>query len=53
MAFSVVSMMDGSILGSLSASNCRSPGSNRAVGRKREEKKQGMGEAEYRLWFFL
>lgn len=38
MAFSVVSIMDGSIFGSLSSSNCRSPGSNRAGERKRQVK---------------
>lgn len=36
MAFSVVSTMDGSIFGSLSASKRRSPGSNRAGQRERE-----------------
>lgn len=36
MAFSVVSTMDGSIFGSLSASKRRSPGSNRAGQRQRE-----------------
>lgn len=34
MAFSVISTMDGSNLGSLSTSKRRSPGSNRAGGRK-------------------
>lgn len=37
MAFSVVSTMDGSILGSLSASKRRSPGSNNAVGEANEQ----------------
>lgn len=38
MAFSVVSTMDGSIFGSLSVSKRRSPGSNRAEGKREEDR---------------
>lgn len=40
MAFSVVSTMDGSMFGSLSASKRRSPGSNRAGGREGQMKQK-------------